>query len=96
MWRFERAVARVRAVDGIIAEHATSYCGRPYRRQDVRPLESAIALPGVTWSIDGEVVVEFLPGDTGAARLIVRDVALLRPLRRALRSRRLRIEHRSH
>lgn len=93
-WRFDRAVARVQAVDDIVAEHATVYCGRPYRRRVVRPLESAIELPGVTWSVEGETLVEFFPSDDGGpGRLVVHDVALLATLRRALRTRHVRIDH---
>ena len=92
-WRFARAIARVRVVDDVVAEHATAWCGRPYRRRDVRPLESAVDLPGVTWSIDNEVVVELLYADRGAHRLVVHDVALLAPIRKVLRSRHVVIEH---
>lgn len=92
-WRFARAIGRVGVVDGVVAEHATAWCGRPYRRRDVRPLASAVELPGVTWSIDGDVVVELLYADHGPHRLVVHDVALLAPLRKVLRSRHVAIEH---
>ena len=92
-WRFGRAIARVAVVDDVVAEHATAWCGRPYRRREVRPLESAVDLPGVTWSIDGDVVVELLYADRGAHRLVVHDVALLAPVRKVLRSRHVTIEH---
>ena len=93
-WRFTRAVARVRAVDAILADYATSYCGRPVRRREVAPMQSAVELPGVTWSISGEVMVEFLPGESGPGRLIVSEIALLRPLKKQLRSRHFTIEYR--
>ena len=74
LWRFRRAVSRVAAVDSILAEYATSYCGLPVRRREVMPLQSAVEVPGVTWTIDGEVMVEFLPGDSGPGRLVVREI----------------------
>ena len=93
LWRFHRAVARVASVDSILAEYATSYCGLPVRRRDVAPLQSAVEVPGVTWSIDGEVMVEFLPDEHGPGRLIVREIALLSSLKKQLRSRHVRIEY---
>ena len=85
----------MRKVDDVVAEHATAYWGRPYRRREVRPFESAVELPGLTWSIEGEsvVVLVSIADDGGPARLIVRDVGLLAPLRKVLRSRHVRIEH---
>jgi hypothetical protein len=93
LWCFTRAVARVAAVDAVLADYATSICGRPVRRRDVGPLESAVSLPGVTWSIDGEVLVEFLPGDSGPGELIVYEIALLKPLKKQFRSRHFRIKY---
>jgi hypothetical protein len=92
-WRFRRVVARVDAVDAVIAEFATSYCGRPFRRRDVGPLESAVDLPGVTWTVEGEVIVELLYADRGPSRLLVHEIALVRPLRKLLRSRHLTVEY---
>jgi hypothetical protein len=94
LWRFRRAVSRVVVVDSILADYATSYCGLPVRRRDVLPLQSAVEVPGVTWSIDGEVMVEFVPGERGPGRLIVREIALLSSVKRQLRSRHVRIEYR--
>ena len=93
LWRFRRAVERVRGVDRILSDYATSYCGRPVRRRDVTPMQSAIQLPGVTWCIEDEVMVEFFPGDSGPGRMIVHDIALLRPLRKQLRTRHVTIEY---
>jgi hypothetical protein len=73
-WRFRRAVERVAVVDDVLAEYATSAFHRPFRRREVRPLASAVELPGVTWSIDDDVMVEFFPSANGPGRLIVRDV----------------------
>ena len=56
-------------------------------------MTSAVELPGVTWSIDGDVMAELLVGETGPSRLVVHEMALLAPLRKALRTRHVRIEH---
>jgi hypothetical protein len=92
-WRFSRAVERVRAVDRIVADYATTYCGRPVRRYDVAPLESAVHVPGVTWTIEGEVVIEFVSEDAGPGRLNVYEFALLRPVKQAIRSRHIVINY---
>ena len=92
LWRFQRALARVKVVEGIVADYATAYCGRPVRRREAGPLESAVQLPGVTWSIDGDLVVEYLVAPSGPAQLVVHDIALLRPLRKALRSRHISVK----
>ena len=90
-WRFERALARVEAaVDEIVADHATSYVGRPVQRHAILPPRP---LPGMTWSIDKELVVEFVYRDGAQDELLVHDVALLAPLRKRLRSRHLRVAH---
>ena len=95
LWRFRRAVSRVAAVDAILADYATSYCGLPVRRREVMPLQSAVEVPGVTWTIDGEVMVEFLPGDSGPGRLVVHEIALVSSVKKQLRSRHVRIEYRA-
>jgi hypothetical protein len=94
-WRFRRAVQRVAVVDDVLADYATNWCRRPLRRREVLPLTSAVELPGVTWSIDGDVMVEFFPDDRGPGRLIVREIALTRLLRKRLRSRHVTIEYRN-
>ena len=76
-----------------LADYATNICRRPVRRREVKPLESAVELPGVTWSIDGEIVVELFPNDGAPDRLVVRDIALLAPLKKVLRSRHVRIDY---
>ena len=58
------------------------------------PLQSAVEVSGVTWTIDGEVMVEFLPGDSGPGRLVVREIALLSSVKKQVRSRHVRIEYR--
>jgi hypothetical protein len=75
-------------VDLILADYATNVCGLPVRRR-----ESHGARPGVTWSIDGEPMVELVVEDDGPDRLVVHEVSLLGPVRRALRTRHLRIEY---
>jgi hypothetical protein len=92
-WRFARATARVRVVDGVLADYATSFCGRPVRRSEAAPMQSSVQLPGITWSIDGDLMVEFLYEDTGPSRLVIHEIALLRPLRKQLRSKHVTIEH---
>ncbi len=87
-------VERVGVVDAILADFATSYCGRPVRRRVVKPMESAVEVPGITWSIEGEVMVEFVPGETGPGRLIVHEIAILKLVKKQLRSRHVTIEYR--
>lgn len=81
-------------LDSILADYATSYCGLAVRRREVAPLQSAVEVPGVTWTIDGEVMVEFLPGERGPGRLIVREIALMSSVKKQLRSRHVRVEYR--
>ena len=92
IWEFRRAVDRVAVVDEVMADYATNWWRRPFRRLDTLPFESSIRVPGVRWSIEGELVAEFVAGDCGHGTLVVHDIALLAPLRRAIRSRRVRIE----
>ena len=92
LWRYRRAVARAAAIEDIVAEYATSICGRPVRRREVRPFTSAVELPGVIWSIDGDVMVELLVVDGERPRVVVHEIALLKPLRRVLRTRHLSVE----
>jgi hypothetical protein len=88
-WRFERAVARVEAtIDEVVADHATSYVGRPVQRRTVAPPRP---LPGITWSIDGELVVEFVHRTSGADQVVVHDLSLLDTLRKRLRSRHVEV-----
>jgi hypothetical protein len=90
-WLFERAVRRVDAVDAVVADYATSICGRAAHRREVPPdgLDA-----GVTWSIDGDVVVCFTPSQHGRSVVTVHEIALLQPLRKQLRSRHLAVEYR--
>jgi len=94
-WLFARAVDRVRVVDSIVAEYATAICGRPARRRDHPPDESGVPDVGVTWSIDGDVLVTFSPSPRGRSVVAVHEIGLLEPLRTELRSRHLRVEYRS-
>jgi len=85
VWRYERAVARVEAtVDQVVADHATVYVGRPAERHVVRPPRP---LPGLTWSIDKELVVEFVHRPEARDQRFVHDVAILRALKKRIRSR---------
>ena len=92
-WRFARAVERVAVVEAILADYATSYCGRPLRRREIAPLESAVEVASVTWSIEGDVMVEYLHNDDGPGRLIVHEFALLAVIKKQLRSRHVTIEY---
>ena len=94
-WLFRRALRRVAAVDRVVADYATSICGRPARRRELRPDRADGDLGSVTWSIDHEVVVEFTAAAGGRDRVVVYDVGLLGPLRRCLRNRRLVVDHES-
>ena len=79
-WRFERAVARIEpTVDSILAEYATCYWRRPYRRR--------VGDASITWSIDDETVLEFRFADSGPSELVVHDFGLFEPLRKAIRTR---------
>jgi hypothetical protein len=49
----------------------------------------------VTWSIGGDVMVEFVPADHDPDRLVAHELSLLRPVRKALRTRHLTIEYAS-
>lgn len=90
-WRFERAVARVEAtVEKVVAEFATSYVGRPVQRRDVNPPRP---LPGITWSIDGDLVVEFVHRDSARDQVLVHDIALLHALKKQLRTRHVDVVH---
>ena len=90
-WLFERAVARVEAgVEEILADFATSYVGRPVQRRDILPPRP---LPGIAWSIDGEVVVEFVHRNSAVDQILVHDVALLDVLKRRFRTRHVDVAH---
>ena len=88
-WLFERALARVDGtVEELLADYATSYVGRPVQRRVVPPPR-----PGVAWSIDGEIVVEFVHHEAGADQVLVHDIALLEDLRKRLRTRHIDVAH---
>jgi hypothetical protein len=90
-WCFQRAVARVEAaVEAIVADFATSYVGRPVRRRDTLPPRPR---PGIAWSIDGDLVVEFVHRDSAPDQLLVHDVALLDSLKRRFRTRHVEVAH---
>jgi len=90
-WLFERAVARVEAVvEPILADFATCYVGRPVRRSTIHPPR---ALPGIAWSIDGDLVVEFVHQASDRDDVFVHEVALFDALKRRLRTRHLRVSY---
>jgi hypothetical protein len=87
-WRFRRAVTRVAAVEAILAEYATDVCGLPVRRQEVHGDR-----PGVRWSIGGETMVELVVEPEGPDTLLVRELSLLGSVRKAVRTRHLKIDY---
>jgi hypothetical protein len=83
------AISKVEAaIDGIVADYVTTYALLPVQR---RELEDG----AVTWSSDKEVLVELSSGDRQPARVVVREIGLLQPLKKQLRSRRVTIEYES-
>jgi hypothetical protein len=64
--------------------------GRPVRRRELRP---AGGVAGVTWSIDGDVMVTFTPAVGGPSRVLVHEIGLLQPIRKQLRSGHVVVEH---
>jgi hypothetical protein len=90
-WEFERAVARVEpTVETVLAEFATFHVGRAVRRLDIRPPRP---LPGISWSIDGELVVELVHRSAGRDQLFVHELSLLDVLRKRLRTRHVEIRY---
>ena len=90
-WRYGRALARVEeVVEQVLADYATSYVGRPVHRRDVRPPRP---LPGVAWSIDGSLAVEFVHRSGGRDQLLVHDVALLDSLKKRIRTRHVEVAY---
>jgi hypothetical protein len=88
-WRLQRSWSRIEhIVDGVLAEHATTYWMRPVRRLEITSTEGG---HGFVWTIDGEHVLEFRVAERGPASLVVHDFSLFEPLRRSLRTRHVRI-----
>ena len=90
-WRYDRAVARVdKAVEAVLADFATAYVGRPVRRRDVRPPRP---LPGIVWTIDEALIVEFVYRKGERDQVLVHDVAVLDALRKRLRTRHVEVAY---
>jgi hypothetical protein len=88
-WCFRAALARVEPdVRAILAEHASSYWRRALSQ---RELEAAHAEVRLLWMIDGEPVLEFRYEHRRPATLVVHDFALYEPLRKAVRTRHVRM-----
>ena len=84
-------MARVEpGVEAIVADYATSYVGRAARRHEVRPPRP---LPGIAWSIDGDLVVEFVYRDSAPDQLFVHEIALLDVLKRRFRTRHVHVAY---
>ncbi len=73
-----------------MAGYAASYVGRAVRRHEIRPPRP---LPGIAWSIDGDIVVEFVHRRSAPDQLLVHDIALLDDLKRRLRTRHLEVTY---
>ena len=92
-WRFRRAVARIEPmVEPLVAHHATSYWQRPARRHEDPPGPGRPD-PSLRWSIDDETVLELRVPERGPSTLVVHDFGLFDPLRKALRTRHVRVRH---
>ena len=90
-WRFERAVGRIEPlVQQALVEHATQYWMRPLRRAELGSGTRHDA-DRVVWTIDREPVLEFRFAERGPSSLIVHDFSLLGPVRRAIRTRHVRV-----
>ena len=90
-WLYRRAVARVTgAVDEVLAEYAVSYVGRAVQRREIPPPRP---LPGVAWSIDGDLIVEYVYRESERDRILVHDIALLDVLKKRLRTRRVEVAY---
>jgi len=93
VWRCQRALARIEPqVEAIVAAHATSYWQRGARRYDRWP-DDVQPYGVVRWTIDDELVLELRVAVRGAAELVVHDFSLIDPLRKALRTRHVRIRY---
>jgi len=90
-WHVERARARIEpTVETVLADHATAYWGRPVRRHELAAGPDSLDRR-VVWTIDNETVLELHVAERGPATLRVHDVSLFSPLRRALRTRHVRL-----
>jgi hypothetical protein len=93
VWRCRRALARVEPqVEAIVAEHATSFWQRGARRHERWPGLGETE-GRVRWTIDNELVLELRVAPRGASELVVHDFSLVHPLRKALRTRHVRIRY---
>jgi hypothetical protein len=95
LWRYQRTLARIDpTVEAIVADHATSYWGLPVRRREMAPEVAGVG-GRVVWSIGDARVLELHVADRGPATLVVHDLGLYETLRKALRTRHVRLEHRA-
>ena len=91
MWQFDRALARIEPiVEPILVEHATGYWMRPLRRVVLGPRAGEPA-PRAVWTIDDEPVLELRTAERGPSTLIVHDFSVFTPVRRAIRTRHVRV-----
>jgi hypothetical protein len=78
------------ALTRILVEHATGYWCRPLVRHQVAA-GVGDPRPRVVWTIDGQTIGEFRFAERGPCDLVVHDFSLFDPLRRAIRTRHVRI-----
>lgn len=72
------------ATTAILAKHAASYWQRGLSRREIGDST-------VVWAIDGEPVLEFRFAPRGPSSLVVHDFSLYDPLRKAIRTRHVRL-----
>ena len=80
---------RVQPLEALLADYATNVCGLPLRRQENVDDDQ----PSVTWSIDGEPMAQLLVTPEGPDRLVIHELSLLGPARKAVRTRHIQIDY---
>lgn len=93
VWRCQRVLARIEPqVEAIVAEHASGYWQRGARRREEWP-DADRSDGRVRWTIDNELVLELRVPPRRTAELVVHDFSLIDALRKALRTRHVRIRY---
>jgi hypothetical protein len=85
--RAEQAAAIEQRIDRIVVDYAAAYCLRAVQR------EQAIDDLAIAWTVDDHLMVVFRSDDRGGGDVRVHEIGLLAPLRKGLRSRRLRVTY---
>ena len=90
-WPMRHFVARIEpGIETVLAEHATSYWGRPLARVVIAPGE-VHAPHRLLWTIEGEPVAELVVAERRPVTLVVHDFSVFAPLRAAVRTRHVRV-----